>query len=123
MSYTRQIIEVWAIEYALPQTALDDLVERIEEWIEGIGATHQIHAQLLQEEIDTLRGIPLLYRVIERATGRVLDLPTAQRVMDHVFAVGGLAGLPRFWVYKNGKRVAMPHGGEVDAIARWLDAA
>jgi hypothetical protein len=125
MTYTRQLIRAWAIERAPTSTeaALDDLSERIDEWIEGIGATYQIQAQILQEEIDTLRGVPQPYRVIERATGRVLDFATAERVMDHLFAIGGIAGLTRFWVYKDSRRITMPHGGEAGAIARWLDAA
>lgn len=77
--------------------------------------------ELLREQLDTARGIPRTYRVVDTADGTVLDLEDAGRVMDHLFAIGGVAGLRRFLIFKHNRRVRLPRGGEASAIARWLD--
>lgn len=78
---------------------------------------------LLQEEIDTLRGLAKPYRLIEQATGRIRDFDTAQQCADHLFAVGGFHARQRFWLYKNERAVMQPLTGDVDELARMLEAA
>lgn len=123
MNLAHIVANEWLKEYApdLPPVAREALYEAVQEMLDGVKATYEVQAMLLKEEIGTLRGEPKPYRVIERETGIVRDLESAQRVMDTLFAIGGLAGLQRFWVYKQGRRIAMPQGGDVDTVARWLE--
>lgn len=82
----------------------------------------EIQNRLLQEELDTLRGLRKPYRAIEVATGEVRDFDTAEGLMDHLFALGGIAAFSRFYVYKNHRRVlTRTRGGEVGALARRLE--
>jgi hypothetical protein len=119
VSHTRRIIEEWA--HIAPPTSLDDLTARLDEWIDGLMATQRIRAQILEEQLATARGEPRAYRVIDLETGDVLDLDAAERVMDHIFALGGLTGLRRFLVYKHRLQIRLPRGGEVGKLARWLE--
>lgn len=81
-----------------------------------------IENMLLREELATLRGEAMPYRLIEQATGHVRDFDTAQRCANHLFAVGGFYARQRFWLYKNGRPVAHPLTGDVDELARLLES-
>jgi hypothetical protein len=62
------------------------------------------------------------YQAIERKTGNPAHFRSAFRLMDWLFAVGGIDAMRRYWVYKDGAQVPMPEGGEVYELARWLQA-
>lgn len=83
----------------------------------------EIENRLLREQVELALGVAKPYRAIERATGRAYDTDDPCRLMDHLFAVGGHGAMRRYWIYKNGRRVPMPHGGEVGALARMLEVA
>lgn len=81
----------------------------------------EIENRLLRELLGTALGARKAYRVVNLATGDILDLDTAQGVMDHLFAAGGLHATKRFAVYKKRRRFPLPAGGEAGEIARHLE--
>lgn len=82
----------------------------------------EIQVRLLRELVETAIGARQRYRVVTLATGDILDLDTAEGVMDHLFTAGGLDGLKHVAVYKDRRKVPLPRGGEVSELARWLEA-
>jgi hypothetical protein len=61
------------------------------------------------------------YRARWRDTGNAHDFRKAAHLMDWLFAVAGLSAMRRFSVYKDGRLVKMPAGGEVSEVAAWLE--
>jgi hypothetical protein len=77
---------------------------------------------LLREQVNTALGARNLYRVADLLTGDIIDFDTAQKVMDYLFVVGGMNANRKFAVYKERRRFPLPAGGEVNELARQLEA-